>query len=212
MIHHKTKTIFIHIPKTAGSSIETLFTGGRLVNKRVRGGSTCRKVHDLPAEYKKEWPDYFTFTIVRNPWSRLLSDFSHQTRKRVRSVEGDTYRHKAKQLYKEMGEDAFLFLMHNHFQNYFKSSSTEQSSFLIPMVQWFDSSLAYSKVFRIETLSKDLALCDELRCRGVGVENIPMVNVFNHRHYTEVYDAKAVEIVADAYKEDIERFNYKFGD
>jgi hypothetical protein len=163
---------------------------------------------------------------VRNPWSRLLSDFNYQIRvsdkkyfgrgevnpQRFRSVGGDTYRHKAKQLYKEMGEDAFLFFMHNHFQNYFKSSFIEQSSFLIPMVQWFDSSLPYSKVFRIETLNKDLALCDELRCRGVDVENIPMLNVSTHRDYAEVYDAKAIEIVADAYKEDIERFNYKFGD
>tara|TARA_Y100000034_G_C6758749_1_gene337786 strand:+ start:61 stop:303 length:243 start_codon:yes stop_codon:yes gene_type:complete len=77
---------------------------------------------------------------------------------------------------------------------------------------WFDNSLPYDKVFRQETLDKDLTLCDELLDRGVNVQDIPKINTTKHKHYTEMYDAKAIKIVADAYKEDIERFNYQFGD
>ena len=68
MICHERKFIFVHIPKTGGSSVlETLFP--ELVGK---WGSY--RSHFLPAEYPARlWQRYFTFCFLRNPWDRMVS-------------------------------------------------------------------------------------------------------------------------------------------
>ena len=68
MICHERKFIFLHLPKTGGSSvIETLFP--ELVG---RWGTYWS--HFLPKEYPaKLWRQYFTFCFLRNPWDRMVS-------------------------------------------------------------------------------------------------------------------------------------------
>ena len=62
------KTIFIHIPKTAGLSVVKAIYGD------VSGG-----VHRTISFYKhvlaKDLSDYFTYTFIRNPYDRLYSAY-----------------------------------------------------------------------------------------------------------------------------------------
>jgi len=66
MILHKEKLIFVHVIKTAGVSIEKHFH---------------QKKHDhmTAMDYIKElngvYEDYFSFTITRNPWDKMVSQF-----------------------------------------------------------------------------------------------------------------------------------------
>ena len=74
MISHQYKTIFVHINRTGGSSIETAF-GKRLKN------------HQRPKEIInkigiKKWNDFFKFTFVRNPWDRIVSIYHHRKQNR----------------------------------------------------------------------------------------------------------------------------------
>ena len=66
MIVEKRKCIFIHIPKTGGTSIEYFF--------KKKGG---QRKHALPRKIKKEfpskWENYYKFAFVRNPWDRFVS-------------------------------------------------------------------------------------------------------------------------------------------
>jgi hypothetical protein len=68
LICHQRRLVFVHIPKTAGSSVlETLFP--ELVGK---WGSY--RSHFLPEEYPaRVWRDYFTCGFLRNPWDRMVS-------------------------------------------------------------------------------------------------------------------------------------------
>jgi len=65
IVSHADRAIFIHIPKTAGSSIKKL---GQLdYNGHVRAAAIRNRVsHEV-------WSTYFKFAFVRNPWDRFLS-------------------------------------------------------------------------------------------------------------------------------------------
>ncbi len=71
MISHKYRCIFVHIPRTAGSSIEEWICGEDWWNQdpstKHLTANTARSL------YADHWDDYFTFSFVRNPWERMLS-------------------------------------------------------------------------------------------------------------------------------------------
>ena len=91
MISHKHKCIFIHIPKTAGTSIYSFFypeVSFHFENpdyERLFGWCPKRKLHMQHATSKQlleteliteeEWNTYYKFAFVRNPWDRAYSDY-----------------------------------------------------------------------------------------------------------------------------------------
>ena len=75
MINHKKKFIFIHIPKTAGHSIDTMFLDLGLVDEELWHFTSLEIIKKFD---RKMWDEYFSFSIVRNPWSRFLSEYIWQ--------------------------------------------------------------------------------------------------------------------------------------
>ena len=75
------KLLFIHIPKTGGTYIEeTLKKNGYnvgLYNKINISKNNCSHWH-TPPKYNKNinFKDYITFTVVRNPYTRFLSEYN----------------------------------------------------------------------------------------------------------------------------------------
>lgn len=66
------------------------------------------------------------------------------------------------------------------------------------------------KYIRFERLQESFdQMCEEL---NIPQQQLPHKNSTNHRHYTEYYDDKTREIVTKCCEEDIERFEYSFGD
>lgn len=70
MIVEKSKILFVHIPRTGGSSVEKFFDYKFNGKWNTRNAQHCT-LQEYSEDYDLE--DYFTFTIVRNPWDRLLS-------------------------------------------------------------------------------------------------------------------------------------------
>lgn len=71
MISHELRCIFVHIPRTAGTSIEQWLCGqdwwrSEPSTKHLLA-SQARRVHAA------HWDEYFTFSLVRDPWERMLS-------------------------------------------------------------------------------------------------------------------------------------------
>ena len=71
MISHDLKCIFIHIPRCAGTSIETWLCGRDWwdidpASKHLTAGQARH-------EYARWWDGYFKFSVVRDPYSRTLS-------------------------------------------------------------------------------------------------------------------------------------------
>jgi len=87
MISHEYRMIFIHIPKTGGTSIEKMF--GALKTKKITFEKSKKQVDIMPfkvekhydasdveVQYKNFIESYFKWTIVRNPWEREYSFYN----------------------------------------------------------------------------------------------------------------------------------------
>jgi len=76
-ISHEYKFVFIHIPKTAGTTICSSWEGSVLKNickeTGVLGG-THKTIREILNSYP-ETKNYFKFTVVRNPYDRFVSKF-----------------------------------------------------------------------------------------------------------------------------------------
>lgn len=76
MISHELKTIFIHIPRTGGTSLETALVGNDwwIIDPDTKH-IDWKEAKNL---YSDCWDKYLKFTIIRNPWDWIASlYFSH---------------------------------------------------------------------------------------------------------------------------------------
>ncbi len=192
MINHQLKCIFIHIPRTAGSSLSTAVNRGRKREEGVIEGPIHFGKNWVIKEYGESlWDSYFKFSFVRNPWDRLLSQYSWRVAK---------------------GQDDVQDRDFNEWVIW-RSKQTKKREMLTKQV---DTILCGSKIIvdfigRYENLHEDYnKLCESLNVAD------PMQLPHKHnkkdgrKHYTEIYNSETKDIVSEYYSRDIEMFNYKF--
>lgn len=71
MISHKHNFIFIHIPRTGGTSIEEFFGTHMWKDSPDEKHLSAKEAKKLYGE--EIWNSYFKFSFVRNPWDRVVS-------------------------------------------------------------------------------------------------------------------------------------------
>jgi len=206
MINHKYKFIFIHIPKCGGSSIESSFGYDLWDQKRFpahfysydlalgKDPSTNKYLQHLTITEVRNIKnnsidDYFSFSFVRNPWSRHLSDFFF------------------------FGSAGVINRKKCDFKNFLLNPPKVDLSHAIPQFDFIyspDGKLLVDFVGRFENLQQDFdTVCDKI---GIPRKKLPHKNPTKHKHYTEYYDDETRQIVEKKYAKDIEYFGYKFGE
>tara|TARA_B100000085_G_C18525335_1_gene505547 strand:+ start:533 stop:1153 length:621 start_codon:yes stop_codon:yes gene_type:complete len=205
MINHKHKFIFVHINKTGGTSIESILKklsrDWFAVNFNYVLNGRFTPKHHLIKEYRKladkrhGFKNYFKFTIVRNPWDRLLSNYFFR-KKTIHDKLIQNLSFKEWVLNYKTDGYSFEDCLSKHTQLDWITSKNEE--------------VLVDFVGRFENLQEDFdIICDKI---GVPQQKLPHKNKTKHKHYTEYYDDETRQIVAEKYTKDIEYFGYEFDD
>ncbi|MEZ4732260.1 MAG: sulfotransferase family 2 domain-containing protein [Caldilineaceae bacterium] len=199
MISHKHKFIFIHITKTAGTSIEAALHDetcqllhGEWDTARIPhtplNHLTLQELADYGVLTPTQLKSYFKFCIVRNPWDRLISEiFCRWMNPWFGDLSLDArIRRACEQASTPTGIANHLRLQHD-----FVHVNGLQMDF----------------VGRFETLAADFGQI----CRILGVTaQLPHHNISAHWPYPEYYDDESKALVAATYQRDIAAFQYEF--
>ena len=200
MISFQKRFLFIHIPKTAGNSIQSVlrdYSEDELVALRseqdgverfgLRNPKYKLKKHSTLADYRAaldetDFGNLYKFTCVRNPWDRMISLYFTPTqnaaawdRKRFRKI-----------IAKALPVSDYLRL--NEHEN--------------------DPFENVDYIMRFENLEDEFrTVCAEL---DISPTALPKYNRSNREHYSKYYDDELRELVRTRFATEIEHFGYTF--
>ncbi|MCP3932321.1 MAG: sulfotransferase family protein [Bacteroidetes bacterium] len=216
MLSINRKFLFIHVPKTAGNSIQNIlqhYSEDEIVaiadhhdgieRFEVRNKKYSYRKHSNLSHYRsildpEIYKSLYKFAVVRNPWDRMISYYFSPNRGVV------TWDRKS-----------FLSLL---------KSVTPVRQYIIeqPLLdrallkiglerpnarkKKLDSDIDY--IMKFERLGEDFKiLCEHLKIPYIP---IPRRNASSREHYSEYYDQELIELVRVKYSDEIEFGNYKF--
>jgi len=189
----RSKSIFIHIPKCAGVSITKHFY------KNYAGGHKTLKDYSLIFS-SNEILNYYKFSVVRNPWDRLVSSYHFLSGggfnkedaiwSKKNLAKYDDFNHFVKRW---VCKSNLFRYIHFYPQYYFISSS--HIKLKINYLMFFEN-LAED----IKIISKKLKIQSKLL----------HINKSSHKNYKNYYDEESKSIVSSVYSEDIKLFGYDF--
>ena len=201
MISHKHKFIFIHIPKTAGTSVEEALRDESCqllpdewdharVPHAPLNHLTLQELADYDILTPAQLNSYFKFCFVRNPWDRLVSEvFCPWMSPWFKDLPVDQRIRRACEL---------------------AATPPGIANHLLPQQDFVTAdNLQMDFIGRFEHLDEDFGQL----CRLLGIKvTLPHRNRSLHRPYQEYYDTGTQALVHTAYQRDIDAFHYTFGD
>jgi len=185
MIHYGLKTIFIHIPRTAGNSISFAL---RQYNNYDASNKIKHKGIFYYYKYHKNIVDeYFKFSCVRNPFEKLYSNYMF---KLIRQDEDC--------INTEFNDWILKYYNNDKSGIVFKS----QLAFLT-----INNEIKVDFIIRYENLKTDYnKVCEKLNIENNLLYLFPTCKV----DYRKKYNDKSIEIISNIFKRDLELFGYTF--
>jgi len=200
MISFRKQFLFVHIPKTAGNSIQTIlrdYSEDEIVALRgeqdgierfgLRNPNYKIRKHSTLAEYRaalgeEQFRNLYKFTCVRNPWDRMVSYYFRPSRNA-----------------KDWARKEFrkMILKALSVADYLRLDEGEEDPF---------RNVDY--IMRFETLGDDFRrVCAAL---DIPAKQLPKYNRSRREHYSSYYDDKLRALVSERFALEIERFGYTF--
>ena len=151
----------------------------------------------LEGSFGEPWPSYVSFSIVRDPWERMISDYHF-------------FLAAGPQLYPQLSprergltDDAAAMGFNDWLQRNADQLGMSQTEYLSD----HSGAIIVDHVLRFEALGAGFAMITEL----LGVRcDLPYVNRTRHPSAREVYSPASVDLVRQRCAADIERFDYQF--
>ncbi len=206
------KFLCFSIPKVCRKSVLYHLKKRTLIKTKQRGIHNYTIIFDNLTD--DEIKNIFKFTIVRNPWDRVVSTFCY-----MKQMAADP-KIKPKNKKGLLCNGKFIGpeqKFKNFIKKEFKHRSNNEKNLLRlnPHFRYqstfisFEGKIYVDYVARFETIQKDWSYIAKKIDAGI---DLPHINKSVHRHYTQYYDDECIEIVSRAYADDIKMLNYKYGE
>lgn len=224
MISKKHKAIFIHISKTAGTSIEQKLGHFEHLQRGVQDHKPIAYYEEIakkarfqslrdslycfragqrhqakiflnqfvrPEISTKEYETFFKFIFVRNTRSRTYSWYQN--------IKRDEMHKKRLQIPNDCSFYDFIS-KHLNPKHFSQLSYITDSKGNIPL----------DFIGRFENLQEDFDyVCDKI---GIQDSSLPELLVSGNNHYTQSYDERTINLVNKLFKEEIDYFNFHYGE
>jgi hypothetical protein len=235
VICHPYRCVFVHVPKTAGISIEHVFIDLMGLTYETRAPLLLRHnedpakgpprlAHLKATEYvsrgylsPEQFEGYFKFSFVRNPWDRIISEYKY--RGYPIRLDFKTY------LFKHLPKPGFTDT-YCHILPQYDFLFDERGTLLVDFVGRYESLQAdfdtvcarlgisprpLPHVNRSEDVRRPVRTLNDVKklLRG-RLWNLERRHTFPH--YSQYYDDESREFVAELFRKDIDAFGYAFGD
>jgi len=226
------KTIFVHIPKTAGTSIElalglhgdkTFIGVNRYWDQQGQkenlfGG---KYQHLTIREIKKILPsnvysNFFRFTFTRNPWDRLVSHLAWKDGKWAKQepLSKDYFEQNLFHFYERYQWNKRLI---QRMRRWYKASSIYQGNLALWEHQHLTPQYCYTHNWLGKTELNYIGKFEKLEenwkivCRHLK-SDLPLKRrmVSTHEDYRTYYSKRTKRIVEEIYQKDIRMFSYEF--
>jgi hypothetical protein len=210
LISYKKNFIFVHIKKTAGSSVTSRLSAYddrhawlKFLNlKTVNKIKFLRKLNPFPFHANAyeirdyigaAWNDFFTFAFVRNPFDWQVSNYFYirQSRLHPRHLE-----------VKDLNFKEYLDWTQDRKRIYLQSTSVCEKDDL--------SRIIVSFIGKFENIDEDFHhVLTEIGLESAG--GLAKINQSKRqKDYMQYYDNECIEFIRTHYKIDLENFNYSF--
>lgn len=201
---HERKIAFIHVPKTAGTTIFNYFE----FKKNIRNLHRCfcnynislthltlNQMHDLI-----NIENYYKFAFIRNPWDRLVSKFNYDLQQNKLSIKPFQNNGNFEYFVKKLSED-FEFILQMKPTQFITCHFLPQTNFV------FSKNIKLDFLGRFENFDQDIKkLAEKFNIK----KEIKHENKSKHKSYDFYYTNKTKDIVEKLYKEDVKNFGYTF--
>jgi chondroitin 4-sulfotransferase 11 len=204
MISHQHKFIFIHIPKTGGTSIENFF--GKNMDHEIDKHYNLNKYYSSPDYNKNIISNYYKFTFVRNPWSFMLSCYNYCVKFDLinYSFEDFCFRKYDEQLKKDINKRGW----DNGIPNLLEFGQ----------LFWLVNGGDFDFVGKFETLQTSFDfIYDSLKSKGAELPNSKKLphNNFTQKegdlyYYRKFYTKQTKDVIFQRFEYEIDAFNYDF--
>ncbi len=184
--------VFIHINKTAGTSIV------HIIGKPFRKHLTAKEV--IAVIGRGKWDSAYKFTVVRNPWDKMVSHYKHRIKTQPESM-----RLPGSKDFIGFGDWLRCTLAEPRDPRYYS-----RPQHFLPQVEWLKDDrgeLHMDMIIRFESLAEGFRkVAEDL---GLDAE-LPHLNDTVPSSYRDFYDEGLRNLVAAHFRADIDLFGYRF--
>ena len=209
MFCEKFNILFIHIPKTGGTSIENYFGEFDAVNDWGKNKCLKSDKHLTLQEYYdyKILPydvldNAKKFTVVRNPLDKLWSNYLYEWRN---FIDWNFYLQKVR--VRDFSDNNYCY---RYIQGHTLTMHTDGYRHIIPQHMFVDDSVEILHTETLDTDFNNFLLNNNLPIKELTRENVTIpLKDFEMERWSHNTDLKLINDIVEIYKDDFIKFGYK---
>ena len=188
-VWHPQRIIFIHPPKNGGTAIVSAL-GASLPESSLLAHATPFQAREVI--FQADWDQFYSFTIVRNPWRRYVSLYHYHRSDSYLSLRGKNLS------YRRARDHSLLEWFDLNIAAEIKSNW-----FGVPQSTWTDG---VREVFRLENIDQMEISLSKKFGRNIKISQINSHSPNKSSHLSQ----RAIEYIYDIDRKTIEDFFYEY--